>query len=306
MVGRSETTGHESRDPHRGRQARAAPTPASPCARSSSPSSAASSARAAHCRRAWRDGEEARAAGDEAAVARRGPLRRCGQAAMRCTGIPSWRALSTRFSVMPLPGKAMTPLGRRLSSSSLLRAGRRPGAGTGPADRGRAADRRRARPCPRLEIRRSFSALPASANLRAFRPRSGSLDAGRLGRQGLVPSEARCRPAGPAPETILKVVHGRDAGACARSGPRQDQNRLAVGIGPGRPSLGRRRSARRGLLLRSRARRRACRAFPRRLFDGILQVDGYAGYNRLTGPHRAGGAPLRLAYCWSHCRRRLR
>ena len=187
-----------------------------------------------------------------------------------------------------------------------LRAGRRPGAGTGPADRGRAADRRRARPCPRLEIRRSFSPVSPIADLRAFRPRSGPLDAGRLGRQGVVPSEARCRPAGPAPETILKVVHGRDAGACARSGPRQDQNRLAVGIGPGRPSLGRRRSARRGLLLRSRARRRACRAFPRRLFDGILQVDGYAGYNRLTGPHRAGGAPLRLAYCWSHCRRRLR
>ena len=41
-------------------------------------------------------------------------------------------------------------------------------------------------------------------------------------------------------------------------------------------------------------------------FDGILQVDGYAGYNRLTGPGRTGGAPLRPAYCWSHCRRRLR
>ena len=34
-------------------------------------------------------------------------------------------------------------------------------------------------------------------------------------------------------------------------------------------------------------------------FDGILQVDGYAGYNRLTGPGRKGGAPLRLAFCWS-------
>ncbi len=41
-------------------------------------------------------------------------------------------------------------------------------------------------------------------------------------------------------------------------------------------------------------------------FDGILQVDGYAGYNRLTGRGRKGGAPLRLAYCWSHARRRLR
>ncbi len=41
-------------------------------------------------------------------------------------------------------------------------------------------------------------------------------------------------------------------------------------------------------------------------FNGILQVDGYAGYNRLTGLRRKGGAPLRLAYCWAHCRRRLR
>ena len=41
-------------------------------------------------------------------------------------------------------------------------------------------------------------------------------------------------------------------------------------------------------------------------FDGILQVDGYAGYNRLTGPGCKGGAPIRLAYCWAHCRRRLR
>ena len=41
-------------------------------------------------------------------------------------------------------------------------------------------------------------------------------------------------------------------------------------------------------------------------FDGILQVDGYAGYNRLTGPGRKGDAPLRLAFCWAHCRRRLR
>ena len=41
-------------------------------------------------------------------------------------------------------------------------------------------------------------------------------------------------------------------------------------------------------------------------FDGILQVDGYAGYNRLAGPGRKRGAALQLAYCWSHARRRLR
>ena len=36
-------------------------------------------------------------------------------------------------------------------------------------------------------------------------------------------------------------------------------------------------------------------------FDGILQVDGYAGYNRLAAPR----GRVTLAYCWSHARRKL-
>ena len=40
-------------------------------------------------------------------------------------------------------------------------------------------------------------------------------------------------------------------------------------------------------------------------FSGILQVDGYTGYNRLTKPTRAGG-PVILAYCWAHARRKLK
>ena len=39
-------------------------------------------------------------------------------------------------------------------------------------------------------------------------------------------------------------------------------------------------------------------------FDGILQVDGYAGYNRLTKQNRRG-EPIKLAYCWAHARRKL-
>jgi hypothetical protein len=39
-------------------------------------------------------------------------------------------------------------------------------------------------------------------------------------------------------------------------------------------------------------------------FHGVLQVDGYAAYRGLADPDRPGGA-LTLAYCWSHCRRRL-
>lgn len=39
-------------------------------------------------------------------------------------------------------------------------------------------------------------------------------------------------------------------------------------------------------------------------FSGILQVDGYAGYNRLARSDRQGGA-IELAYCWAHARRKL-
>lgn len=39
-------------------------------------------------------------------------------------------------------------------------------------------------------------------------------------------------------------------------------------------------------------------------FGGILQVDGYAGYNRLIAPGRVG-VGIQLAYCWSHARRKL-
>ena len=40
-------------------------------------------------------------------------------------------------------------------------------------------------------------------------------------------------------------------------------------------------------------------------FEGLLQVDGYAGYNRVTRASRKGGKPVRLSYCWAHCRRKL-
>jgi len=39
-------------------------------------------------------------------------------------------------------------------------------------------------------------------------------------------------------------------------------------------------------------------------FGGVLQVDGYQGYNRLVGQDREEG-PIRLAYCWAHARRKL-
>ena len=41
-------------------------------------------------------------------------------------------------------------------------------------------------------------------------------------------------------------------------------------------------------------------------FDGILQLDGYQGYNRLTRATRKGGAPVVVAHCWAHARRKLK
>ncbi len=37
-------------------------------------------------------------------------------------------------------------------------------------------------------------------------------------------------------------------------------------------------------------------------FTGVLQADGYAGYNRLLKRRKN---PVVLAYCWSHARRKL-
>lgn len=41
-------------------------------------------------------------------------------------------------------------------------------------------------------------------------------------------------------------------------------------------------------------------------FNGILQIDGYQGYNRLTRPSRKGGDPVTVAHCWAHARRKLK
>ena len=41
-------------------------------------------------------------------------------------------------------------------------------------------------------------------------------------------------------------------------------------------------------------------------FDGVLQLDGYTGYNRLTRPSRKGGEPICVAHCWAHARRKLK
>ena len=38
-------------------------------------------------------------------------------------------------------------------------------------------------------------------------------------------------------------------------------------------------------------------------FGGVLQVDGYTGYNRVKDGR--DNTPIELAYCWAHARRKL-
>nr|WP_281069029.1 IS66 family transposase [Rhizobium leguminosarum] len=40
-------------------------------------------------------------------------------------------------------------------------------------------------------------------------------------------------------------------------------------------------------------------------FNGTIQVDAYGGYSHLAASDRIGGAPLKLAFCWAHGRRKL-
>lgn len=40
-------------------------------------------------------------------------------------------------------------------------------------------------------------------------------------------------------------------------------------------------------------------------FDGKIQVDAYGAYTHLATPKRAGGKPLRSAFCWAYGRRKL-
>lgn len=40
-------------------------------------------------------------------------------------------------------------------------------------------------------------------------------------------------------------------------------------------------------------------------FNGTIQVDAYGGYSHLGTSDRAGGEPLKLAFCWAHGRRKL-
>ena len=85
-----------------------------------------------------------------------------------------------------------------------------------------------------------------------------------VGRAAL-PAAAGARAAARQAEELAEAVRRRDHGAGARSGPRPDQDRPALGLCPRRPALGRSRSAGRRLRLRARPQGRAADRASRRL-----------------------------------------
>ena len=99
---------------------------------------------------------------------------------------------------------------------------------------------------------------------------------------------------------LRPAVRRRHADPGARSRPRPHQDRPALGLCPRRPALGRTRSAGGGLLSTRRTARPSGRSRISNGFKGVLQVDGYAGFEQL-----AGSGDVVLAFCWAHARRKF-
>ena len=185
-----------------------------------------------------------------------------------------------------------------------LRGRRHPGAGAGAPRRGRAAHRRHARPRVGVEVRRPPSPVSPIADPRPLGHRVAPFDAGRVGRQGVVPPAARVR----LPEGELKTSSNLGL----------DETTVRV-LDPGR---GKTRTG--YMWTMARDERAWCGADPPSVvydyapsrsgkhgekllegFRGTVQVDGYSGHHRLRRPDRPGGA-LTLAACWAHARRGLK
>ena len=148
--------------------------------------------------------------------------------------------------------------------------------------------------------------MPLYREAQVFRPpRRAGQPLGVCGLDGrrLLPRRSRRRAHGPDPEAVRQAVHGRDHGPGSRPGAWPHEDRLPLGACARRSIVERGRSAGCRLPLCAGARWRACRAFSSTASRASLQVDGYGGYRRLARAERKGGAPLTLAFCWSHGRR---
>ncbi|BAR56010.1 putative transposase [Bradyrhizobium diazoefficiens] len=154
------------------------------------------------------------------------------------------------------------------------------------------------------QVQRAHATLSSVAGSGSAWHLHRSRRSGRLDGNGRLPPRAAGRAHERRDEAIGPLVHRRDQGACARSGPGRTKTgylwavlRDDRGHGGADPPI----------VVYHYAPGRGGDHAERILegFDGILQVDGYQGYHRLARPKRKGGVPLRLAACWSHSRRKI-
>ena len=148
-----------------------------------------------------------------------------------------------------------------------------------------------------FQVRRSSSAVPSIADLRPLGRGVAPLHARRLGGQGVVSSDPGGGSTGLASEAVGAVVHGsRRARRCwTRGGARPRRGICGRWPATSAPGPVRTRPA-----WCSSTRLVAADGHAERFlegFNGILQVDGYAGYNAVAAP----GKGVNRAYCWAHC-----
>ena len=143
------------------------------------------------------------------------------------------------------------------------------------------------------EVLRSPAAVSAVADLRARGRRARALDAGRLGRAA--PRACSSRWSRRSARYVLarrQAARRRHAGAGARAGPRQDQDRAAVDLRARRSAGGQHRAAPAVLFRYSPDRKGEHPRAHLSDFRGILQADAYAGFDAaLRGRARSAKRP---------------
>ena len=174
------------------------------------------------------------------------------------------------------------------------------GPGPGAADRQGPGHPRPAGPCAGLQILRSPSALPAEPDLRPAGRRARPLDAGELGRRRLLVAGAAAGTASPSTSSPRKscspTTRRSRCSIPAAAAPRPAGcGSMPAMTGPGTDPIRRPRSISTAPIARPSV---LPLIWPS--FNGIVQVDGYAGFERLTD-----GGDIQLAACWAHARRKF-
>ena len=150
------------------------------------------------------------------------------------------------------------------------------------------------------------ASLPPGRHLHppGHQPRSGN--AGQLDGARLLPPEADRRAHALASEERRPGVHGRDAGAGARSRPKTDEDRLLLGRSSPTTAAMAGRAAHRPVPLRARTRRRSCAdSSSTAIAAASCNAMAMTSYDKLTSHRPRQRGPWQLVHCWTHVRRRF-